>query len=104
MYGPLPCDAHRVEEHAERLVALEDQQVEADSDDADQLGGEPDPGDTRPSVLRAREVEAERDHAGTAPRGASVDLLWSTGMSNRLARKPLPNSATAVIVTIMAQM
>ena len=38
-------DAHGVEEDAEVLLALEDQQVEPEADDADELGGEADAGD-----------------------------------------------------------
>ena len=86
---------------AEVLLALEDQQVEAEADDADELGGEADARDAR-EPLGARQVDAERDQQQAEVSHRVVSAVCS--MPNRLAAKPEPYSATAVIVTIIAQM
>ncbi len=57
---------------------------------------------TRPRVLVPEKLKPRATTRKRIDRSTVTSLV--TGMLNRLARKPLPNSATAVIVTIMAQM
>ena len=93
--------AEGVEEDRERLLAPEQQEEQPERDDADELGGQADPGDARQHP-GAAVVHDHRDHSRATVDARTIAGVASTPKS--AATNPPPNSATAVMVTMTAQM